>query len=553
MKAVTTRLDHLISRIKVDQKKRVKVDDPIVINIFTTGTNPEQSTTGLNGQFVHSLLLIDVLLRMKCGKKDRQELIALCKKEYQDNETELSILWEFEENYSRKNALRWYTRESFLYRILNKALRVQNIDLLFLLRFFISDIHGELRRIQCQSFAHVYRGQVLSTDELENLRKSRGQLISTNSFFSATTDRYQALQFLNNSDIFDDLHGVLFEIDADPRVVTTKPFADISTHSEFVHESEVLFMVGSIFRVESIRQNKDQFWIIRLTLCSDDEHDLKVLFGYMKKTYGCGDDQAGLLTFGQVLRRMGKCELAEKFYRRLLDELPCDHPSLSSLYYSLALALKDRRDLDSSLHYIHRSLEIELQSSRNVYGNVCNRYNIIGNIHRMQGHHDKALSWYNKGIKLLERENDVDGEKMAHFYNNMALVYQEQKNYENALDFNQITLAIRTKCLPSNHPDIGLSHNNIGNVYRFLGRYNLALKHLNQAIEIRLKSLPSNHILIAQSYTNIGAVYEDIDELDQALKFYQKAANIHRQSLPSQHPDRVRSEKDIERVRSKMK
>lgn len=530
----------------------MKVDDPIVMNIFTTGTNPEQSTTRLNGQFVHSLLLIDVLLRMKYAEKDRQELIALCKKEYQGNETELNILREFEENYSPKNALRWYTRESFLYRILNKALRVQNIELLFLLRFFITDIHRELRDIQCQSVVRVYRGQVLSIDEFKKIQKSTGQLISISSFFSATPDRDQALQFLNNSDILNGSQGVLFKIDADPHAVTTKPFADISSCSEFEHELEVLFMVGSIFRIESIRQSKSLVWIIQLTLCNDDEHGLKDLFEYMKETYGCGDDQANLLIFGRVLRQMGKYESAEKFYRRLHNELPRDHPSLSSLFYSLALALQDKNDFDSSLHYLHRSLEIELQRSLSNYRNICSRYNTIGNIHRMQDHHDQALSCYSKGVQLLEQENDVDDEMMAHFYSNIALVNREQENYAIALYFNQKALAIRTKCLPTNHPDIGLSHNNIGNIYRRLDHYNLALKYLNRAIKIRLKSLPSNHPHIIHSYTNIGLVYEDIDKLDQALRFFKKAASICQQSLPPQHPDRVRSEKHVERVRSKM-
>jgi hypothetical protein len=148
----------------------VRVVDPIEINIFTVNENPEQSTTGLNGRFIHSLLIIDVFLRMESVETDKQELIKLCKKEYKDNETQLAILREFEENYSQKNALWWYTRESFLYRMLNKALRVQNIDVLFLFRFFIRDIHRSLERNQCQSPIHAYRGQVLSSEELNNLR-----------------------------------------------------------------------------------------------------------------------------------------------------------------------------------------------------------------------------------------------------------------------------------------------------------------------------------------------------------------------------------------------
>jgi tetratricopeptide (TPR) repeat protein len=522
------------------------------MNIFTANKSPDQSTTGLNGHFVHSLLLIDVLLRMQPVETDKQELIKLCKKTYKDNKTELNILREFQEAYSPKKALRWYTRQSFLYKMLNKALRVQNIDVLFLFRFFIRDIHQELERNQCQSPIRVYRGQVLSKDELKNLRKSIGEFISINSFFSTSINYHQALGFLYNSDISGDLHRVIFEIDADPQVVTTKPFANISSYSQFVDESEVLFMIGSIFRIGDIHRNDDNIWIIRLTLCGDDEHDLTNLFEYMKETYGGGNDEVSLLNFGQVLHRMGKYDLAEKFYRRLLNELSSDDPFLFNLYYSLGLVLKDKNDLESSLQCFHKSLEIKLQSSPHDYINICQDYNAIGNVHEMKDHYDIALSWYQKGIDLLEQETAADDPMMAHFYNNMAIVYEKQKKYVEALNFNKKALIIREQNLPPNHPDIGLSHNNIGSIHRFLDHYDLALKHYKRSLKIGLKSLPPDHPHIVQSYINIGLTHEDNGELNEALTYLQKAANILRQSLSSQHPNLVRIEEHIQRVSSKL-
>jgi tetratricopeptide (TPR) repeat protein len=435
--------------------------------------------------------------------------------------------------------------------MLNKALRVQNIDILFLFRFFIRDIHQELERNQCQSPIRVYRGQSLSSDELNNLRKSVGEFISMNSFFSTTTNRHRALGFLNSSDISDDLHRALFEINADHHVVITRPFADISLYSAFPDELEVLFMIGSMFRLENVRQNDDRIWIVRLKLCGDDEHRLKPLFEHMKKTFG-GDNTATLLTFGKALCGMGKYDLAEKFYHRLLNELPSDHYLLSESYYSLGLLLKDKRDSDLSLQYLQKSLEIELQTSPDYYESICDRYTAIGTVYQMKDHYDAALLWFNRGIKLLQENNAIQSIKMAHLYNNMAIVYKKQEKYAEALKFNKMSLAIREQHLPPNHPDLGLSHNNIGNVYRFLDHYDLALQHSNRALHIRSESLPSDHPQIARSYRNIGLIHEDRGELEQALGFYKKAATIRRNSLPSQHPDRVQSEDDIKYITSKL-
>ncbi len=55
----------------------------------------EQSTTGLNGQFVHTQLVINCLLRMKAVSSDKDELISLSKKQYKDSENELTIVCEF--------------------------------------------------------------------------------------------------------------------------------------------------------------------------------------------------------------------------------------------------------------------------------------------------------------------------------------------------------------------------------------------------------------------------------------------------------------------------
>ena len=255
-------LEAIVTQILTDQAIRVrnKVDEPLSINIFNTTNEKEQSTNEINGQFVYSQLLIDCLLRMPSTSTDKDELIDLCKKQYKDNATELAIIVEFERDYSSNRALWWYTRESFLYRLLNKALRVHNIDLLFLFRFFIRDLRRQLEQLQCQTAIHVYRGQVMSNDEFQSLKNSIGQFITMNSFLSTSLDRRLALSFLTSSTASDDLQRVLFEIEIDPTLPSIKPCANITSHSFFTDEQEVLIMLGSIFRLKSINHH-DRVWI----------------------------------------------------------------------------------------------------------------------------------------------------------------------------------------------------------------------------------------------------------------------------------------------------
>ncbi len=80
VKGVITQFDELISKIQSNQIN--KIDELISINIFNSSDGHGQSASEVNGQFLHSQLLIDALLRMKSTKTDQDELISSCQKEY---------------------------------------------------------------------------------------------------------------------------------------------------------------------------------------------------------------------------------------------------------------------------------------------------------------------------------------------------------------------------------------------------------------------------------------------------------------------------------------
>ena len=145
-------------------------------------------------------------------------------------------------------------------------------------------------------------------------------------------------------------------------MVTTKPFADISEHSEFRDEAEVLFMlVASIFRLRCINHNDaDQIWIIRITLCSDENHDLKQVLIYMKQQIGNGEPNLG--TLGKVLWEMGKLDLAGKYFHRLLKELPSNNPLLYNLYKDLAKIASQAGNYDMSVQWHQKSLALKIKN-----------------------------------------------------------------------------------------------------------------------------------------------------------------------------------------------
>ena len=191
--------------------------------------------------------------------------MTLAREFYCGNEIELNRIDDFEQNYNKTRALTWYTSDSFVYRLLNKAIRTENFDLLFACRFFIVDLHNQLDSLQTQFKEHVrlcgkdtltlYRGQHMMMDDFEKLRDNIGKLISTNSFLSTSSCSEVAMIYAGSDVSHPTMYSVLFQITIDINASSKEnqhPFADISAYSQFTDEQEVLFSLGAMFRIEDV-------------------------------------------------------------------------------------------------------------------------------------------------------------------------------------------------------------------------------------------------------------------------------------------------------------
>ncbi|CAF4827059.1 unnamed protein product [Rotaria magnacalcarata] len=232
----------------------------------------------------------------------------------------------------------------------------------------------------------------MSSDELKTLNASVGNFISVNSFFSSSASAKEARSFIHTFFIRDNLEPVLFEITADPNVATNKPFADISIFSEFNGEYEVVFMLGSIFRLNSVRRSSDhKLWVIQMTLCSEDTHGLKEVFLHIKKQYS--EEDVNLETCAKLLWKLGKFNLAELYYKRFLEMFPPNDPLVGKIYENLCELASQTGDYDKSIHLHKKCIEFE---KLNRLGSSINGHNASHHIHEFMRrkiifYHEKAI------------------------------------------------------------------------------------------------------------------------------------------------------------------
>ncbi|CAF3200840.1 unnamed protein product [Rotaria socialis] len=559
VKNVTEDINELVIQVLSAQEKqttRDRFESQLLINVCHTSGTREKSTTELNGQFVHSQMLIDCLLRIKSNSTDKNEFITYSKKEYAKNDSQLDIIREFEENYSADQALKWYTRECFLYQLLNKALRVQNIDLLYLFGFFIRDLRNQLEQYRYPSLARVYRSQLISKKELQQLKSFMGQLISMNSFLSTTLDREVAVFYLGDIEVSNgDLQPVLFEIEADPRIDGVKPFANITPFSYIPDEEEILMMLGSIFRLVHIRY-EGQLCIIQLKLSSENGHDVKPIFDQMKIDY-LNEGHSSVGEFGIVLANMGKFDEAERYLLRLLDESPPDHHTketkeynLSVCYVNLGNVAERKGDFNRGLVWYQRALCIRLQLRRSNDPSIADIHNLVGASYYRKGEYKSAIESYNEALKIYRHNYGEDHTKLAVVFSNIAAVYLKQEKYLEALDCQKKVLNIYKKNLHENHYLLGGLHTNMATAYLYLHNSDLALEHFNQALTIFQKTLPPNHPDFAAIYNNMGTIYIEKRNLQQALAYYEKAAVILNQTVGPTHPDAISIQRNIQYIQS---
>jgi tetratricopeptide (TPR) repeat protein len=476
---------------------------------------------------------------------DKDKLILRCKEKYHNIDNELKLIQEFNDCYSSDKALDWYMKDSFLYRILNRAVRLQNLDILFLFRFFLQDIRQEIKQNKCTTSIRVYRSQLMTKKEINLLKNSIGCLISINSFLSTSTYPELALVFLNQSlaSFSNDLERVILEIYADPSNSSLKPFCFIKSNNIIRQTEEILFTLGSIFRLITIEQQSDGMWIIQLILCTDNDQQLKDIF----KIY-----QNNILSFGNFLIKMNQIDEAEKFFIRLLDELSDDKQIIADCYYALGCIETEKQNDNNSLDWHKKSLDIKLKILKEDDISLADSYNNIGQIYLKKSNYDQALSSYLRALKFTMQANGENHLNVAVCYTIIGGIYQKKEIYIHALQCHQKALDIRQKNFSTNHPDLGISHNNIAIIYSCQGQYDLALEHYNIALEILQNTLPALHLEIAVSYCGLGLVYDQKGQFGKALSYYEKTAVIYRKVLSSTHPDATRVEQHIQRILSKL-
>jgi hypothetical protein len=235
--------------------------------------------------FMYAQLINEIFLEM--NEHNIEEILDLLCTSYINNPSQLELLDEFERDYSEEKAITWYSRDSPLYRMVNRAIRIRDTMTLYKTRTFIKHLHTQLAKlyhIQKENrMITLYRGQRMSNVEFQQVKNNIGGLISIKNFLSTTMNRDLAFIFAGESN--EDEMAVLMEIEIDHSdEEPTSYFANIEQLSYFgLGEQEWLFSMGSVFRVSNIeRMENNHVWLVQMKLTDRYDKQLKILTQHLR-------------------------------------------------------------------------------------------------------------------------------------------------------------------------------------------------------------------------------------------------------------------------------
>ena len=429
---------HLASRVRAYEKSLS------VMSIFKRKdvSIEETSTRGFLAEERVTLMWVrsfcEIMLHVPLDKDlAKQDMISECRSYYRDSPSNLKKIELFETYYAEDLAIYWYTLDSFVYRLVNRALRTRDIDIIFRFRFFIVDLYQQLKQHHTkyiQSLSPVdttttrirtlYRTQLLGDGEAETLQDSVGGYVCPNSFFSTSEDLERTKFFGSGSSAS---NSVIFQIDIPDSyyenigksLAYSHPFYKLDDVSQFEDEKEIIFSLGTLFRVVSVEKRPYLHVQLQFEGDYDDQYDMRPT-----------DEELENKRYDWQSRR----EVDDRILL-LAEQLPdsCRSPVI---YYIKYCYFHDENYVigDETLSTYRKGFDLLIKCLPDYHHLLTvTMYLGMGSLYRGNGQHALARQFGETALQLAETHLNHCSDSVLVCYNYLAVLHLLVDQYKEAL------------------------------------------------------------------------------------------------------------------------
>ncbi|CAF1473387.1 unnamed protein product [Rotaria sordida] len=511
-----------------------------LFNYFDQNQTSTHNITEQQADFLWAQLFNEMIHHLPHDQKAKQEMIDTCRDYYRGNRTVLAKIDEFERTYHIDNSIRWYTKDTFIYKLINKALRTKDVEQLYVFRYYITDLSTSLNREYKNSHLtetiFLYRGATMSHDEFEKLKANKNHFISINGYFSTSRSRSVATIYVGSNT--STTNGVLFEIECDAKMNVI--FADISHYSEIPDEEEVLFDLGAAFQIISVTQDNQQCPPVWIEI----------------------EDESSPILFGVLLNKMGLYEKCIRYFQNLLKDSP-ENTNIARIHFHLADAYDNKDDYDAALEHFETAHEMVRNRTDDVgLKELAYVWLYKGIVLNHKEDFTKSLEYSKKALKSFEKyyspsSNHRDIASCLFTMGQSYFGLSEFGLYEGAptpcllaesLHCQERALNMQYACLPVDHFDIALTLAEISKIRYFMKDTDEAIEYGQKSLTILRQCLPADHLETAALSRYMATYYYEKGDLNLALDYFHQCLIIQRKCLPLDHVEIARTERNIARV-----
>ena len=219
------------------------------------------------------------------------------------------------------------------------------------------------------------------------------------------------------------------------------------------------------------------------------------------------------------------------------------------LCHMISYVLRTRLGMyDEALRYANTELSAaeRIVGLTNLY--AARAYNDIAQVYDDQKNYPRAIEFYKKDVEIREKEMEPNDPALAIGFNNLAWVYSQINDYDNALClFNKAHGILKEASLEESDVAATL-FDNMAIMFANLGKYQRALQLHDKALEITIKEFGQNDLETATVYHNKGITLSIMGQYSVAKESLEQAYSIRKRILGEENPITISTLMELQRI-----
>lgn len=243
---------------------------------------------------------------------------------------------------------------------------------------------------------------------------------------------------------------------------------------------------------------------------------------------------ANLLEIGKIQRNissayfeMNRFDLAEKNLEKAIENLEAvpkkDTIRLAKMYMMLGNINSFLGDYEKAENLLLKGLPLIEDYFSDATNELERAYSYFFVLYEFQRAPNQMIDYMNKALEAYSKSGTNDFEWIkANAYNNLGIAYELKEDWEKAINYYQLSIAINNR-FEDRKLQLAKNYLNLSTPLSKINRFDEALSYLKQAKK-NFKSLQSG-LLLARAWSFEGDIYYEIKAYKQALQSHQIAIN----------------------------